>query len=368
MDFEEWATDGALGGRYVLGDRLGAGRNAAVYAADDLRLRRRVAVKICHAASDADARARFAAEAKVLAGLSHPGLVAVYDICLDNPRPYLVMPLIAGGSLTKLPDRDPLEPAAVARIGAQVAEVLAYAHERGIVHGNVGASDVLVDTWDTGYLTGFGGDRGLGGPAGDVYALGMMLAERLPLGLGPEWHATLTSMTARDPAARPDAARAGELLRNIAAGDTAAFPVPDLSREPAEPSTVRLEPVTRRMGPAPRPARRHALRPTHARLAGVGLAATALAVLVGALTADPPAGAPAQPQVEQPAASTPPATGENAEPGTVAPARPAAEPGTRAIRRSGEAPARDAADESGPGKGKGRGAKDHGKGAHKGKG
>lgn len=293
MDHHDWMTAGALAERYVLRARVGAGRATTVYAAEDTRLQRPVAVKLFHDLPDEDGLTLFAAEAQVLAGLSHPALVTVYDVNLDAARPYMVMRLIDGGPLSGRIHQDGLRPTAVARLGAQLAEVLAYVHERGVVHGDVDATNVLVDEQGDGHLTGFGTDRGLGKPSGDIHALGMTLAECLPFDLGGEWRVVLTAMTDRDPDARPDAVRCAELLRNIAAGDTAAFPLPRVEPDPAELETARVEPAPKR------------IRPAYAGLTGMGLAVSALAVVMATGGTDTP-GRPTgeQPRVEQPAEGT----------------------------------------------------------------
>jgi serine/threonine protein kinase len=288
MEHEDWTTTGALGDRYVLRTRVGSGRTTTVYVADDVRLERQVAVKLLHPLPDDEGFARFANEARVLGGLSHPGLVTVYDVNLQADRPYMVMRLVDGEPLSTHVDDDDFEPAAIAQLGAQLADVLAYVHERGVVHGDLDASNILIDGEDTGHLTGFGAERGLGRPSGDIHALGMTLAEYLPFDLGPEWRMVLSVMTDPDPDARPDAMRCGELLRNIASGVTNEFPLPDLSAEPE---------------PEEEPAEAKRKRPAYTGLAGIGLAATALAVAVATTvntgTTGDPSGERQNPPAEQ---------------------------------------------------------------------
>jgi eukaryotic-like serine/threonine-protein kinase len=355
MGYEDRTTKETLGGRYVLQARVGSGRTTSVFAADDVLLERSVAVKLFHDLPDDDGVARFAAETQVLAGLSHPCLVTVYDVELDTDRPYMVMRLIDGGTLSDRMygdvHRDPLTPPAIARLGAQLADVLAYVHERGVVHGDIDARNVLVDERDNGHLTGFGADRGLGRPSGDVYALGMMLAGCLPPDLGPEWTAVLGVMTDSEPDERPDAVRCGELLRNIESGSTSEFalplfksgvaarpvrgrdPDPDFESgidpdsdtdydddyepdyEPAyEPGyEPDLEPATAKR-PARRPGKRVVLPAKHKQrmrpiaytgLAVMGLAVAALAVVLATITTGVPGQRTGeQPQVEQPSEGT----------------------------------------------------------------
>jgi serine/threonine protein kinase len=201
----------------------------------------------------------------------------------------------------------------VAHLGAQLADVLAYVHERGVVHGDIDARNVLVDAQGNGHLTGFGVDRGLGRPSGDVYALGMMLAGCLPYGLGPEWQAVLEYMTDENPDERPDAIRSGELLRNIESGSTSEFPLPIFATDDEsydesydeqyeaydeqddEPPAERIAPPKPRMRPV-----------AYTGLAGMGLAVTALAVVLATATGSPDqsTGEQRQPQVEQPSDGT----------------------------------------------------------------
>jgi eukaryotic-like serine/threonine-protein kinase len=290
MDYPDWTTTGALGDRYVLRAEIGSGRTTTVYSAEDVRLEREVAVKIFHGLPSGDAMARFAAEAQVLGGLSHAGLVTVYDVGLAADPPYMVMRLIDGGPLSERMDEE-LEPRAVARLGAQLSDTLAYVHERGVVHGDIDESNVLIDAKGRGHLTGFGADSGFTRPFGDIYALGMMLSACLPDGLGPEWQVVFSAMTDPDPEERPDAVRCGELFRNLASGETADIPLLadeiDVEAPPAEVAA-----------PAAKPKK---VAPAFAGLAGIGLAAAAVAVVL--TTGSGPPGAPAEDQrqpVDQP--------------------------------------------------------------------
>jgi serine/threonine protein kinase len=334
---EDWTTAEALGDRYVLRTRVGSGRTTTVYAADDVRLQRPVALKLFHDFADDEAFARFATEARVLGGLSHPGLVTVYDANLEAVRPYLVMRLVDGEPLGTRVQHAGIAPPAVAQLGAQLADVLDYVHQRGVVHGDLDASDVLVDAQGDGHLTGFGADQRLR-PSGDIHALGMMLADFVPADIGPEWHAVLSAMTDGDPDRRPDAQRCGELLRNIASGDTNAFPLPtfddgsqpvfDDERAADDPD----EPVEAVAGSVPEPRKR--MRPAYTGFAGMGLAVTALAIVVATVntgTTREPAGEEQQnaPAEQQPGGSqvNPPAQtyprGSPEEPGRRAQEKPA---------------------------------------------
>src|SRR2546428_13413028 len=100
-----------LGDRYRLPTRLGHGGMATVYAGSDIRLERPVAVKLFHEAADEIALARLAVEATLLAGLSHPGLVKIYDIETEEEPPYLGMQRGRGETLRTPSNRVPPPPA-----------------------------------------------------------------------------------------------------------------------------------------------------------------------------------------------------------------------------------------------------------------
>jgi serine/threonine-protein kinase len=137
-----------LGDRYRLTRPLGVGASAHVYVAEDVSLRRRVAIKVLHPglAGDEAFGRRFAAEAQVVAALRHPNILRVYDWGEDDGCPYLVMDLLEGGSLRALLDRgELLSPAQAAAVGADVARALDYAHRRGLVHRDIKPANLIFD-------------------------------------------------------------------------------------------------------------------------------------------------------------------------------------------------------------------------------
>ena len=148
------AVGRVLGDRYRLTRPLGVGASAHVFVAEDVNLRRRVAIKVLHpglAADEAFGR-RFQAEARVAAALRHPNILRVYDWGYDDGAPYLVMELLEGGSLRALLDRNHLlSPAQAAAIGADVARALDYAHRRGLVHRDIKPANLIFD--DEGRIT-----------------------------------------------------------------------------------------------------------------------------------------------------------------------------------------------------------------------
>jgi serine/threonine protein kinase/beta-lactam-binding protein with PASTA domain len=138
-----------LDGRYRVVAPIGTGASAAVYLADDTVLRRRVAVKILHAAlaGDQGFLKRFQAEAHVAAGLSHPNVMRVIDWGESaESGPFLVLEYLGGGSLRSLLDHgEPLSVEQATHIGIQAARALDYAHRRGLVHRDVKPANLLFD-------------------------------------------------------------------------------------------------------------------------------------------------------------------------------------------------------------------------------
>ena len=137
-----------LGDRYRLIRPVGTGASAHVYVAEDVTLRRRVAVKLLHPALAQDEAflRRFQAEARVVAALRQPHILRVYDWGEDEGTPFLVMELLEGGSLRSMLDRGSLlSPAQAAVTGAEAAHALDYAHRRGLIHRDIKPANLLFD-------------------------------------------------------------------------------------------------------------------------------------------------------------------------------------------------------------------------------
>jgi eukaryotic-like serine/threonine-protein kinase len=139
-----------LGGRYRLLAPLGAGASAQVYLADDVRLRRRVAAKVLHAAlaDDESFLRRFRAEAQAAAALSHPHILAVYDWSggddSEERTPYLVTEYLSGGSLRSVLDAGyRLTRSQALVVGLEAARALDHAHRQGFVHRDVKPANLL---------------------------------------------------------------------------------------------------------------------------------------------------------------------------------------------------------------------------------
>ncbi len=288
-----------LGGRYRLLAPVGTGASATVYLADDVVLRRRVAVKVLHdgLADDSQFLKRFRAEAHNAAALNHPHIMAVHDWG-QGDVPYLVTELLGGGSLRALLDTGHrLDVAQARQVGLEAARALEYAHKRGLVHRDIKPANLLFDDEGRLRIADFGLARALAEaawtePAGavlgtaryaspeqaqggsldgrsDVYSLALVLIESVtgevpfsadttlgtlmarvdrPVPVPPQLGPLVPALAAAgvpDPADRPDATAFATLL--MAAGDLGpAAPLPlagtttlgDAELDPREPTTL----------------------------------------------------------------------------------------------------------------------------------
>jgi len=136
-----------LDGRYRVATKIATGGTSTVYRGLDTRLDRPVALKVMDSRYSGDQQflTRFQLEARSVARLKDPGLVAVYDQGLDGHHPFLVMELVEGGTLRELlAERGPMPPHAVAAVLRPVLGGLAAAHRAGLVHRDVKPENVLI--------------------------------------------------------------------------------------------------------------------------------------------------------------------------------------------------------------------------------
>ncbi|MGC2110807.1 MAG: protein kinase [Candidatus Korobacteraceae bacterium] len=137
---------GAKLGPYEILSPVGEGGMGEVYRARDTRLNRSVAVKVLPQAiaTDPDRMRRFEQEARTVAALNHPNILAVYDVGVQDGIPYLVTELLEGETLRERLDRGPVSVRKAVEIGLQVAHGLAAAHERGIVHRDLKPENIFL--------------------------------------------------------------------------------------------------------------------------------------------------------------------------------------------------------------------------------
>jgi tRNA A-37 threonylcarbamoyl transferase component Bud32 len=156
----ELAVERVLDKRYKIVAPIGAGGSSQVYLAQDTALNREVAIKVLDpaAAADANLRKMFVKEARALAALSHPSIVAVYDVGEVDGLPFIVMEHLPGGSLKQRLERSggPLPAIQAAQFAVEIANGLAFAHSRGIIHADLKPSNILFDANDHAKVVDFG--------------------------------------------------------------------------------------------------------------------------------------------------------------------------------------------------------------------
>ncbi|MEV4475897.1 serine/threonine-protein kinase [Nonomuraea sp. NPDC049504] len=211
-----------VAGRYVLAAWLGAGTAGHVYRARDQLLHRTVAVKHVRGALIPLALRA----ARLSAGLTHPGIIKIYNIIEDRGSLWIVMNLVDGPSMARARHSSGRLPAEfVAKIGRDILLALTHAHEKGIVHGNLKPQNILMDG-NCAVLTDFSGNqnpgldfvppellrRGAATERGDLWSVGALLraaagAESALL------YPVIDGLMKDEPAQRMSAATAIQLLR-----------------------------------------------------------------------------------------------------------------------------------------------------------
>ena len=133
-------------GHYRIEARLGAGGMGVVYRAHDTRLDRVVAIKLLGERFQGEeaARAQLLREARTASRLNHAHICTIHEVGQTKDQTYIVMEWVDGGPLSALARPAGLPAEIVARYGAQIAEALAHAHERGVLHRDVKSANVMI--------------------------------------------------------------------------------------------------------------------------------------------------------------------------------------------------------------------------------
>ena len=296
----------AIGERYRVERLIGRGGMSTVYAATDTALGRTVALKIFSSVARGDFD-RQSAEIGVLAGLSHPGLVTLYDAFeADDGEGVIVLEFVDGPDLRQRLRQGPLDAGAVRLLGRSIADALAYVHGHGVVHRDVTPANILLPGERThgslpvAKLTDFGiarivdstrqtsegsvigtanylsPEQALGaavGPASDVYSLGLVMLEALTgerafPGTGIEalaarlhrppaipetvpagWRDILVDCVAREPDDRPSADDVVRRLRRL--GRASASSATTGAAASVDEPTAAMEPSSAPIPPSP---------------------------------------------------------------------------------------------------------------------
>ena len=252
---------------------LARGGSAQVYQGIDETLGRQVAIKVFAAGVDVE---KYRDELRVLAGLSHHGVVSIVDAGIDlstpsDPRPFLVMELVRGTTVRDALRQNPFTVQRVGEIGYEVAEALDYVHSQGVIHRDVSPANIMLTDYGTvssrprARLTDFGiaidvayapapAEAITGtvaylspeqvrnvplGPETDIYALGLVMLEcftdtvafpgaHIPSALArldtdpviskdipKDWRRLIGRMTQQEPLERPTAAEVADEVRRI---------------------------------------------------------------------------------------------------------------------------------------------------------
>lgn len=356
-------TDSFIGktiGRYRIESEIGRGGMGVVFRGRQVSLNRPVAIKVLppQLALDEEFVQRFRQEAQTIAGLAHEHIIHVYDIEEAEGAYFIIMELVDGQSLRALMDRRRLTLDEVRVIGVALAQALAYAHDRGIVHRDIKSPNVMISTEGKVKLMDFGIARVAGGavrtrtgsvlgtpeymapeqarsgeisPRTDIYSLGVLLYEmaagRLPFTGSDPFSVALKHVSEAPPPPRELDPELPEWLEAVI--------LKAISKDPADRYASAAE-LARDLKTASSPGA--AAGPVGAGPAAAGVAA-AVVVSAGSLTplaAGAPAPATGAETPVPPASLAAAATGE----GAPVPA-PAAPPASAALPATGATPARE---------------------------
>ena len=152
------ATGALIAGKYRIVEEVGAGGMGIVYKAEDLKLKRFVALKFLppHLVNAPELRERFLIEAQAAAALAHPDICVIHEVGESGEHPYIAMEFVEGQTLRDMLRRGPLKPGEALNIAMQVAGGLGEAHGKGIVHRDIKSANIMVTAKGQAKIMDFG--------------------------------------------------------------------------------------------------------------------------------------------------------------------------------------------------------------------
>ena len=257
---------GEILSHYRILSQLGGGGMGVVYEAEDLSLRRRVALKLLpqELLGDTRARERFLREARAASALDHPNICVIHEIGEDQGRSFIVMELLEGRTLKHLIAGQPMEIERILELGVQIADALDAAHAKGIVHRDIKPANIFVTARGQAKLLDFGLAKHVtsGAPEGWDYATRSQSLELTRAGatVGTVAYMSPEQARGKELDARTDLFSFGAVLYEMATGKQA-FPGESVgemlegvfTREPMVPAALNPKlpaPLTRIIGKA----------------------------------------------------------------------------------------------------------------------